>query len=307
MRNGPRRTHWQRLARPNRRKRTFAIGAWFKHIWTIVQHTVACFLVLAGLILGLVGATRLWQRAVAHPRLQVHHIEVTGVVRARPDDILAYAQTARNTPMMTLDMDTIALGVRRHPWVQSVQVRRQFPDRLTILVAEHRPTLLVALGGLYVADDDGQLFKSFDTSDHLDLPILSGLQRNAVGTVHAMDVRVREAIGLAGAIENHPASLGTLDELHWDQDIGWSAVLRQTHDMSTPKAGAQASVRVYMGRDPLARLPVVVETMQVLAQRHQTPKVIWADFVKNPKRVQVQLASTRNNPPRTHASQWRRA
>jgi hypothetical protein len=51
----------------------------------------------------------------------------------------------------------------------------------------------------------------------------------------------------------------------------------------------------------------VVETMQVLAQRHQTPKVIWADFMKNPRRVQVQLVSTRDNPPRTHASEWRRA
>ena len=307
MRNGLPRTHWQRGARANRRKRIFTVGAWLKRFWTIVQHAVVCFLMLACVILGIIGGTRLWQRAVAHPRLQVHHIEVNGVVRARAADILAYAQTARDTPMMTLDMDAIALGVRRHPWVQSVQVRRQFPDRLTIVVAEHRPTLLVALGGLYVADDDGQLFKSFDTSDHLDLPVLSGLQRDAVGTVNAMDTRVREAIGLAGAIENHPASLGTLDELHWDQDVGWSAVLRQSHDMSTPKAGAQASVRVYMGRDPLARLPVVVETMQVLAQRHQTPKVIWADFVKNPKRVQVQLASTRDNPPRTHASRWRRA
>ncbi len=302
MRSFPGETHWQRSARPNRRRRSFAPGGWLKRFWTIVQQAVGCFLLLACLILGIVGGTRLWRRAVAHPRLQVHHIEVTGVARAREADILAYAQAALNTPMVTLDMDAMALGVRRHPWVQTVRVRRQFPDRVAISVAEHRPTLMVALGGLYVADEDGQLFKSFDMADHLDLPVLSGLQRNAAGTVDAIDMRVREAVGLAGAIENHPASLGTLDELHWDQDVGWSAVLRQIHDMGTPKAGPQASVRVYMGRDPLARLPVVVETMQVLAQRHQTPKVIWADFVKNPRRVQVELVSTRDNPPRTHAS-----
>jgi hypothetical protein len=307
MRSLPRQAHWQRGARPNRPKASVAAGGWLKRFWTVVQQVVGCFLMLACLILGIVGGTRLWQRAVAHPRLQVHHIAVTGVVRAREGDILAYAQTALNTPMVTLDMDAIALGVRRHPWVQAVQVRRQFPDRLAIEVAEHRPTLLVALGGLYVADEDGQLFKSFDTADHLDLPIVSGLQRNAEGATDALHERVREAIGLAGAIENHPASLGTLDELHWDHDVGWSAVLRQSHDIPTSKPGAQVSVRVYMGRDPLARLPVVVETMQVLAQRHQTPKVIWADFMKNPRRVQVQLVSTRDNPPRTHASEWRRA
>ena len=254
--------------------------AFFKRLGAVVLRVVCCVGVVAGVTLGILGGGRIWHRVVAHPRLQLHHIEVQGAQRAREADILSYAQTALQTPMLTLDVDAIALGVRRHPWVRAVQVRRQFPDRLTIVIAEHKPTLFVALGGLYVAAEDGQLFKSFSAADKLNLPILTGLRRNETrGGLDAIGERVTQAIGLAGAIENHPLSLGALEELHWDQDIGWSAVLRVQDTASVGDLGSYC-VRVYMGQDPLIRLPVVVETMQVLAQRHQTQRLFGQILLK---------------------------
>ena len=269
--------------RGNRRVARRQGPPWYVLLWRGLCTVLLACLVMGGAAGAVWGSVHGWRRIVADPRLAVHQVDVVGTQRTRVAEVLAYADAPLGSPMLQLDLDAVALRVRQHPWIRRATIRRRFPDRLTIEVQEHVPTLLVSLGELYLADEDGQLFKSFSAGDGLVLPVVTGLDRDeAARRLDVTTERVREGIGLAAAVDNHPAELGALDELHWDQDLGWSVVVQGT---------GLASVRIHLGRQPLGRLPMAMATLRVCADRHQSPTVVWADGVKNPDRVIVQLHS----------------
>jgi hypothetical protein len=250
-------------------------------VWATVPYVIGVGMLCIVVIGTYVG----WQELVKQPSLQVHAIEVRGLSRTRREEVIAYAGLKLGQPILALDLDAVAIKIRSHPWIQSATLRRQLPDRLSIEVVEHEPTLVVSLGELYVADTDGQLFKSFCAADGLVLPVLTGIDRDEA--THHMDrvtEHIRGALALASGLENHRSDLGDLEELHWDDDLGWSVVLALGQYRG-------ASVRVHLGHEPLSRVSATMATLRILDERHQVPSVIWADGLKNPDRVQVQLAS----------------
>lgn len=221
-----------------------------------------------------------WQKAVASPRLRLRAFDVRGTKRTNSTEVVAYTGAKIGQPILTLDLDAMALSLRRHPWIRSATVRRRLPDRLIIEVVEHAPTMFVSLGELYVADEDGQPFKTFAATDKLVLPVITGMDRDDAAHRMAQVVeRIRAAIGLAEAVDSHRDILGELEELHWDVDLGWSVVLTRP-----------AALRIHLGQTPVERLPRAVQALQMVEERHQLAEVIWADGQKNPDRVQVQLA-----------------
>lgn len=289
--------------RKNRRVAHRQGPAWYVMAWRGLCNAVVACLVMAAAAGAVWGGVHGWRRLVADPRLAVRQVEVLGTQRTQVAEVVAYADAPLGSPMLGLDIDAVALRVRQHPWIRRASVRRRFPERVTIEVQEHIPTLLVSLGELYLADEDGQLFKSFTAGDGLVLPVVTGLDRDeAARRLDITTERVREAIGLAAAVDNYPAELGALDELHWDDDLGWSVMVQGT---------GLASVRIHLGRQPLGRLPMAMATLRVCADRHQSPAVVWADAVKNPDRVIVQLQSGLRPDERargaTGATGWRSA
>jgi hypothetical protein len=252
-----------------------------KGIWATVPYVIG-----AGLLcIVSIGAWVGWQELVKHPRLQVHAIDVRGMGRTTREEVIAYAGLKPGMPILAIDLDAMAMRVRAHPWIQSATLRRQLPDRVSIEVVEHEPTLIVSLGELYLADTDGQLFKTFGAADGLVLPVLTGIDRDEAA--HHMDrvsEHIRGAMALAAGLENHRSDLGDLEEMHWDDDLGWSVVLALGQYRG-------ASVRVHLGHEPLSRVSATMATLRILDERHQVPSVIWADGLKNPDRVQVELAS----------------
>ena len=82
-----------------------------------------------------------------------------------------------------------------HPWVRSVEVTRGAPRPLQIEVEEHTPVAIVALGELYVVDADGEPFKRVSAAEALDLPLVTGVDReSAEGDPAGTAVRLREAL-----------------------------------------------------------------------------------------------------------------
>ena len=87
-----------------------------------------------------------------------------------------------------------------HPWVRTVEVTRRFPSGVSVEVVEHVPAALAVLGDLYLVDEEGEPFKRLQPGDALDLPLVTGLDREGYLADEAQTrERFREALEVARA------------------------------------------------------------------------------------------------------------
>lgn len=279
--------------RRNRRRRDpgmglGAFGAWgAADLFARMRFGALGIIALAVLIAVGMGLYQGWQIVRMSPRLAVGQIDVLGLERATRTEILAHAKINAGVPIFGLDLDRIALDVRRHPWVDQVTVRRRLPDCIVIEVKEHQPAMYVSMGELYLASPMGRLFRKFTVTDGIVLPILTGLTpSDAQHDAQGMEGRIRDGIGLYHALQREELLWGTVSELHWDTALGWSVVTERKH------AGVSGAVRVHLGHAPLTRIALGSRALERLQHSARVPEVIWVDGEKNPERVHVRLAIT---------------
>lgn len=252
----------------------------------------ASVLVTATWVLGLsafaaatYGAYEGWQAAVSSRRFALKEIQLAGNHRASVAELSAYTGAKPGDGLLDLDLDAIALRLRRHPWVDSARVRRRLPDELIIDVQEHTPALLVSLGDVYVASSEGRLFKRVAAEDGLELPVLTGLSRDTA-TRQPLDTAalVLDAIALHEAFVARDRQ-SRLDELHHDRDLGWSLVV-------SPQANETLAYRMHLGLEPRSRVDAALAAVARVRELGERPLVVFADGKKSPNRVQVRLRSS---------------
>ncbi len=280
------------MSKKNRRSR--ADEATRLPVFRIIASWMAAVATLAGVVLG---GRYGWEALAKSGTFAVRNIEVSGAVRALEPDIVAYAGVKLGDPMLALDLDDIAMSLRRHPWVDSATVKRRLPDKVTIEVVEHDPIIVVALGSeagtgvvdLYVANRRGELVKRQSADDKLDVPVLTGLSReSAARDAEGVHARVRDATEVAQLVQSRVSALGRVDELHWDEALGWSVVTRVT--------GAHA-MTTHLGREPRQALDVAAASLARLAQLGAAPRVLWADAPVGRSFIQARIEA----PTRTDA------
>jgi hypothetical protein len=221
-----------------------------------------------------------WECLKSSPRLVVQSIDVRGSRRASAAEVQAYTAIRMGSPILDVDLDAAALALRRHPWVASATVQRRLPDRIVVEIVEHAPSLVVSLEELYLADENGKLFKSHSTADGFVSPVLTGLTREQVtADPDGAAAIVRDGIALSNALFG--TEVGRVEELAWDADLGWTAITRPARD----------PVRLHLGKDAVTRIDVAVAALQRLAELGRTADEIWADGQRNRDRVHVRLGS----------------
>jgi hypothetical protein len=240
----------------------------------------------AGMLVGVGFAVQYgWRTLRDTNRLQVQSIEVLGSTRVQWDELEAYTELHVGDPILDLDLDGIALGLRRHPWIAAAAVRRRLPDHVALELTEHVPGILVSLGELYIADRDGHLFKRLQAQDRVVLPVLTGLSRDLVAA------RTDEGAGLildgialaaAMAVPEVEQAGGALEELHYDPDLGWSAVVSRR---------GSATV-VHLGKEPVARIDLALAALRRLDRLGRPAREVWADGPGDRRRVQVSMRTS---------------
>ena len=253
-------------------------------------------LALTGITASLVGGHFAWETVRESPQLFVKQVLVTGLDRIEEAELLAYADIGIETPILDVNLDSIALSVNLHPWVAQATIRRKLPDTISIRVTEHEPAMLVALGPLYVANVDGEVFKQLEGDDNLDLPVLMGLAPPAAEDFRTRENNervIREAIGLTIDMAAQSAALGRLQEIAHHPNLGWSMVTMGLWR-------ADEAMTIHLGREPLRRLSVARQGVSKLKRRTRVPKVIWVDGTKNPDRVHVRFADARHEQSETY-------
>lgn len=79
--------------------------------------------------------------------------------RVAAQEVLAVARSAVNGNFLTVDIERLRQSLEKMPWVRSVTIRREFPDRLTVHLEEHRA--LARWNGSALVNMQGEVFSAY--------------------------------------------------------------------------------------------------------------------------------------------------
>jgi cell division protein FtsQ len=155
--------------------------------------------VAATLIPGALGAVGHW--LLTTHRFAVARVEVRGVSRVSPEQILAVAAIPRGTNIFRLDTTVVTGRVESLPEVRRADVVRELPDRVVISVEERRPFTLVHGGRLHWMDEEGRLLGTPPAAVASPMPVISGLTADELASMRtAPGPKARAAVAVIRAL-----------------------------------------------------------------------------------------------------------
>jgi cell division protein FtsQ len=223
-----------------------------------------------------------WQYGIRGDLLRIREIRYTGLSQVPAAALAELSPVRPGDHLLLSDTEVMARSLRRNPWVATVEVHRRLPPALDVVVTERQAAALVDLGGLYLVDSTGQVFKRAAPGDGLDLPIVTGLEREAFEAKSddgGEEQRLRSALGLLGRWrEAGLERRASVSEVHLDPVLG-----------TTVYAGDDG-IEIRLGQGDLPRK---LERLEVLLARLETDgvqgEVIHLDNRRHPDWVAVRV------------------
>lgn len=161
------------------------------------------------------------------PHVRYQHLRIVGASRAPVAELRHLADLPLGEPLVALDLEAAAHGVSRHPWVESAEVRRSFPDTVVIVVRERVPVAVAQVGGLFLVDASGELFVRARPGD-FDHPYLTGIGAELAEQQPEVARRVvREGLAWLEVLQGQGGlAEREISELNFNAQVGYTLVLR---------------------------------------------------------------------------------
>jgi cell division protein FtsQ len=227
-----------------------------------------------------------WRAAVDGDLLRIRELRFEGLSRVTPEELLEISPVRPGDHLLLSDLGAVEAALRRHPWIVAAEVRRALPPALVVRVSERRAAAMVDLGGLYLVDERAEIFKRAVPGDGLDLPVVTGIDREAwVERRAEVEPLLTAALALlARWAERGLERRAPISEIHVDPDYG--TTLWAGHD--------GLEVRLGHGDLPekLQRLERVLSAIDAEGQRAE---VLHLDNRRRPDWVAVRLAGRRGD------------
>lgn len=187
------------MARRNRRKvdrseRIGRVASGLRSLGLAVVRLLGALAITAALVASGV-ALHAW--LTASEFFAVARVEIHGAELSSEADLRARTGIAPGDNIFSLNLAEATRLVEQAPWVRRATLTRELPDTVHVLVEERRPVAVVALESLYAVDAGGELFKRVRAGDRLDLPVITGLAREAFIGDKRSDPELRTALLLA--------------------------------------------------------------------------------------------------------------
>jgi len=172
-------------------------------------------------VIAVVTATLLagYDWMIRSPHLRVRETVIRGCKELTEKDILTLAALRPASNILMLNLEAITRRIQANPWIKSVSVGREFPDRLVIVIRERRAVaLLQKETGLYLLDSEGVPFKKLESGEENDLPVLTG----CVLGDRIDEVLVKKSLAFLNELAGMKGipSIGAAAEIHANENFG---------------------------------------------------------------------------------------
>ncbi len=161
-------------------------------------------LVAAALLLAMYGAVRF---AIHQPVFALSELRVVGAPGfVTLEQVEAITKRDFRGTFFTLDIERLRTSFEKLPWVRRADVRRQWPDRVDVVIEEHKP--LARWGNDALVNIQGEVFEAaYDAT----LPVFNG----PVGTAREIAVQYDMFHREFSAIGRKPVQLSLSPRRAW--------------------------------------------------------------------------------------------
>jgi cell division protein FtsQ len=139
---------------------------------TLIQAGVfaAALLVLLGFSIGL---TRIYHYCTTSEFFEISRIEMTGLQQLTERDVLEISGLREGDNSLRIHIPEMEQKILKNPWVESVSIRRELPDRFVIHITERTPSFWVLHEGtLHYIDSSGRIIAPVEANNFRSLPTL---------------------------------------------------------------------------------------------------------------------------------------
>jgi cell division protein FtsQ len=166
----------EKFFRPKRKRE----GGGGERFHRILKKTLRVAFELLLLSLFLFVAQRVYFHLLEDPFFRVREVEVEGSQRIPREALLSLAELERVSNLFSLRLKEVAKRLESHPWIEQVQVRKVFPNKVRIRIVERKPVAILQLEELYYIDAGGLIFSPVGDRDGYNYPFLTGLTRGTL-------------------------------------------------------------------------------------------------------------------------------
>lgn len=202
-----------------RNRRNFSEEKTFQDVfWCIIKVLFQILLILSFLFF----LHEVYMSTIEDPYFSVKEIEVKGYERLSPDTIISMAKIENLPNIFTLNLNDIAKRLELNPWIENIDIRKIFPDKILIQIEERKPMAIVHLEKFYYIDSNGVIFSPVSEMDKFNLPILTGIRGDFSenGKIVAEDLAIK-AIEFLKILEKTKTSpIDEISEIHMDRYFG---------------------------------------------------------------------------------------
>ncbi|MBI5682545.1 MAG: FtsQ-type POTRA domain-containing protein [Deltaproteobacteria bacterium] len=223
---------------------------------------------------------RFYEELLNSPLLRIKEIDIQGVKRISRDEILELAGIRIGDNILAASIDDMAVNIRKHPWINTLKIKRRMPDKLVVEIKERVPAAFINMDELYLIDESGSVFKRASLEDDLDLPVINaGISKDGVEDNEKVSSLIIDAVLLIKLLDDREI-FGTDDisEIKVDPVYGLT--------LYTMDSG----VRVEMGFDNFQKKLERLD--RVLKELNGTIKYVKTVDMNYGKRVVVKMANS---------------
>ena len=137
---------------------------------------------LTSAILGIliVATFYLYNFLTTSEMLAVAQVDFQGLNRLQPAELEKVVADVQGQNILLVPLETYAARFGNHSRIRSAEVRRILPDKIVFTIREREPVALVFSGKFMEVDKGGMIMTADPLTELLDLPIITGLDREAM-------------------------------------------------------------------------------------------------------------------------------
>ncbi|MCM2249195.1 MAG: FtsQ-type POTRA domain-containing protein [Geothrix sp.] len=159
------------------------------------------------------GVMEFGARYLGLQKLTIEQVNVSGCRGERHAEIQALAEgLVLGKPLFWVDAEDLRARIEAKRWVRSLQIRKDPPDRLSLVLEERNPVLwLVRSNGVFLVSDDGILLDRVNQANLNPIPVV-------VDPASQTDQGLARLVSVARALrEKQQGFYDRVTELRWSQ------------------------------------------------------------------------------------------